>query len=82
MSLSDLTESQNIFKSEYGEWLPVKIIAYALLLITLVLCVSYILPIKLMLLDILNKRKSKNCIWNFLAALTVCLVLFGFMALL
>lgn len=55
--------------------------AYALLFITLILCVSYVLPVKFLLLDVLNKRKSKKCIWNFLAALTVCLVLFGFTGL-
>ena len=81
MDLSELQDSQNIYKTSYGEWVPVKIVTYVLLFITLVLCVSYLLPVKFMFLDILNKRKNKNCIWNFLAALTVCLVLFGFTAL-
>ena len=82
MSLSDLTESQNIFKSDYGEWLPVKIIAYLLLLITLVLCISFILPVKFMFLDIIKRRRSRRCVWNFLGALNVCMILFGFVGLL
>ena len=76
MSVSDLKDSQNIFQTKYGEWLPVKVVGYALLGMTLILCVNIILPTKFIFLEILNRRKSKKRVWNLLGAFTVCLVVF------
>ncbi len=77
-----LINEENIFKtSDYGEWMPVKVIGYILLLITLVLVVSYIIPIKKMLLEVFHKSNSKSCVWNFLFAFSLCVVLFGFTVL-
>ena len=81
MSVSDLKDSQNIFQTKYGEWLPVKVVGYALVGMTLILCVNIILPTKFIFLEILNRRKSKKRVWNLLGAFTVCLVVFGFTGL-